>query len=55
MARKADQDASKAAALGKALRGMFKKLENRPAPDHILTVVDRLEAADQPVKKAETA
>jgi hypothetical protein len=42
----------KAAAVDKALRGMFKKLEARPVPEHISTIVDQLEAGDQtPLKK----
>jgi hypothetical protein len=55
MGRKTDQRTEKVERLGKALRGMFKKLENRPTPDHIRTVVEQLEAADRPAKKAETA
>jgi hypothetical protein len=55
MARATDQRTDKAAALQRGLRGMFRKLEGRPVPDHIQTVVDQLDAADQPVKKAETA
>lgn len=43
----------KAAVVDKALRGMFKKLEARPIPDHISTIVEQLEAADQtPLKKS---
>ena len=36
---------TRASAVDNALRGMFKRLEARPAPDHIMTVVDQLEAA----------
>jgi hypothetical protein len=50
-----DQGTDKAAVLQRALRGMFRKLESRPAPDHILAVVDQLEAAQKPAKKVETA
>ena len=42
----------RASAVDKALRGMFKRLEARPVPDHISTIVDQLEAAEQePAKK----
>jgi len=43
----------KAEVVDTALRGMFKKLEARPIPDHISTIVEQLEAADQqPLKKS---
>ena len=47
----------RAATLDKALRGMFKKLEARPVPEHITTIVDQLEAADhdKPRKKSGSA
>jgi hypothetical protein len=34
-----------AAALDAALRDMFRALENRGAPEHVMRVVDQLEAA----------
>jgi hypothetical protein len=34
-----------AAALAAALTGMFRALETRPMPEHILRVVDQLEAS----------
>jgi hypothetical protein len=43
----------KADAVDKALRGMFRRLEAKPVPDHIATIVDQLEAAEnQPLKKS---
>jgi len=43
---------TKVSTVDKALRGMFRRLEARPAPDHIMSIVDQLEAAEQqPVKK----
>ena len=43
----------KAEAVDKALRGMFKKLEARPIPEHISTIVDQLDGLDQqPLKKS---
>ena len=41
----------RASAVDNALRGMFKRLEARPAPDHIMTIVDQLEAAAEAEKK----
>ena len=55
MAGRTDQGTDKAAALERVLRGTFRKLENRPVPDHIRAVVDQLDAADQPAKKPQTA
>jgi hypothetical protein len=53
MARKKASKAEKVKALEKALSGMFKKLERRPAPDHIMSIVDQLdEAAKPPLKKS---
>jgi hypothetical protein len=50
MARKAPPR-NKAEVVDQALRGMFKKLQSRPVPEHISTIVDQLEAADQPPLK----
>lgn len=55
MTRRSDQRTERLALVERGLRGMFRKLANRPVPEHIQTVVDQLEAADQPVKQAETA
>ncbi|MFC3069806.1 hypothetical protein [Phenylobacterium soli] len=53
MATKDGSDRAKKQALDKALRGMFGKLQARPTPDRLMSVVEQLEAADQPpVKKA---
>jgi hypothetical protein len=53
MALKASEKTDKAAVLGSALKGMFKKFERRPIPDHIRTVVDQLDAAEvEPLKKS---
>lgn len=38
-------DRRKAAQLDGALKGLFQGLEARPAPEHVLRVVDLLEAA----------
>lgn len=46
MAPKAPAREKRATALDNALRGMFKKLEARPVPDHISTIVDQLDAAE---------
>lgn len=52
MAKGSDDRAKKTAAkkqeLGKALRGMFRRLEDRPVPDRLMSVVDQLEAAAEP-------
>lgn len=45
MADKMAFDRAKKAALGKALRAMFKRLQARPVPDRLTTAVDQLEAA----------
>lgn len=46
----------KAMVVDEALRGMFKRLEGRPAPAHISAIVDQLEAVDevQQMKKSGT-
>jgi hypothetical protein len=48
MAPKNSANGKKAVALDQALRGMFRKLEARPVPDHISGIVDQLEATAQP-------
>lgn len=48
MAKKDGSDREKKRALDKALRGMFGKLQARPTPDRLISVVDQLDAADQP-------
>jgi hypothetical protein len=39
------KDNQKAVALDAALKGMFHALESRPAPEHVLRIVDQLEEA----------
>jgi hypothetical protein len=46
MASKSTADRTRAEALGKALRGMFKALEARPAPDRLRSVVDQLDEGE---------
>lgn len=48
MARRKASKAAKIEALESALRGMFKKLERRPLPDHISSIVDQLEEPAKP-------
>jgi hypothetical protein len=56
MAAKTVTDRTRKAALDKALRGLFGRLQNRPVPDRLLSVVDQLEAADRPpAKKTKSA
>ena len=51
MARKSPPR-KKAEVVDKALRGMFKKLEARPMPDHIATIDDQLDEPEiEPLKK----
>jgi len=53
MASKTAKDRGKMAALEKGLRGMFGRLQGRPVPDRLMSIVDQLDAADaSPVKKA---
>lgn len=50
---KAVTDHAKKTALDKALRGLFGKLQARPLPDRMMSIVDQLDAADQaPLKKS---
>lgn len=50
---KAVADRAKKTALDKALRGLFGKLQARPLPDRMISIVDQLDAADQaPLKKS---
>lgn len=39
------------AALDEALRGMFRKLEARPLPDHLRSVVDQLAEGEAKTRK----
>ncbi|HEV2531747.1 hypothetical protein [Phenylobacterium sp.] len=56
MAKKAATDRAKKAALDKALRGMFGRLQGRPVSDRLMSIVDQLEAADRPpLKKTKSA
>jgi hypothetical protein len=53
MAKTSKTDGVRKHALDKALRGMFGKLQARPVPERLASVVDQLEAADKtPVEKA---
>jgi hypothetical protein len=53
MAKISKTDGARKRALDQALRGLFGKLEARPVPDRLTSVVDQLDSADQrPVKKA---
>jgi hypothetical protein len=50
--KKKASDREKKAALDKALRGMFSRLQMRPTPDRMISVVDQLEEqANAPLKK----
>lgn len=50
------QKREKAAALDKALRGMFRALETRPLPDRLRSVVDQLdEGQPKPDQDKKTA
>jgi hypothetical protein len=51
MAAKTVSDRAKKTALEKALRGMFGKLQARPTPDRLMSIVDQLDAADRPPLK----
>ena len=46
MAKSSASDRGKKAVLDKALRSAFARLQNRPIPDRLMSVVDQLEAAD---------
>jgi len=53
MATKAATDRAKKTALDKALRGLFGKLQARPLPDRLMSIVDQLDEADRaPLKKS---
>jgi hypothetical protein len=50
---KAVTDRAKKTALDKALRGLFGKLQARPAPDRVMSIVDQLDASNPgPLKKS---
>jgi hypothetical protein len=52
MGKKKASDREKKAALDKALRGMFGRLQMRPTPERLISVVDQLEEqAAAPLKK----
>jgi hypothetical protein len=51
MARDTDAGRAKKTALNKALRGMFKRLEDRPVPNRLTSVVDQLEEPPPPPRK----
>jgi hypothetical protein len=53
MATKSKSDRAKKAAVDKALRGMFGRLQARPVPDRLMSIVDQLDAPDPaPLRKA---
>ena len=54
MARKTVSDRAKTEALEKTLRGMFGRLQARPTPDRLMSIVDQLEAqqVQEPLKKS---
>jgi hypothetical protein len=53
MATKVGTDRAKKSALDKALRGLFGKLQARPLPDRMISIVDQLDEADgAPLKKS---
>jgi hypothetical protein len=41
-------DRKRAAALDAALKGAFKRLEDRGVPEHVMRVVDQLDEQDDP-------
>lgn len=51
MARKPAAQAN-ADALDKALRGLFRMLEQRPVPGRLMSIVDQLEEAVEPLRKS---
>jgi hypothetical protein len=51
MATKSASDRAKKAALDKALRGMFGRLQMRPTPERLISIADQLEAQDEPSLK----
>jgi len=53
MSRKTEDARRKA--LGEKLKAMFRNVEQRPVPDALRAVVDQLEAADPPARKARKA
>ena len=44
-------DREKASALEKALKGMFRSLQNRPVPDRLRSVVDQLDEGETAAPK----
>lgn len=55
MASKTGKDRAKQAALDKGLRGLFGRLQARPVPDRLMSVVDQLEAAEAPAPLKKTS
>jgi hypothetical protein len=51
MARSPTTHRSQKQALDQALRALFGKLEAKPVSDRLKSVVEQLDAADQPAKK----
>ena len=45
-------DRTKTKALDAGLRGLFGRLEARPVPDRLMSIVDQLDAAEPPRRKA---
>ena len=54
MARKSLTEKRKTQALANGLRSMFRALEQRPAPDRLVSVMDQLDEGDEaaPSRKA---
>lgn len=52
MANKSSTKRARREALDKALRAMFGKLEGRPVSDRLKSVVEQLDAAERPQRKA---
>lgn len=48
MATKDGSDRAKKQALNKALRGMFGKLQARPTPERLTSIVDQLDVEEPP-------
>jgi hypothetical protein len=51
MAKKAGSDRARREALDKALKGMFGKLQGRPTPDRLMSVVEQLDENARPQRK----
>jgi hypothetical protein len=52
LASRSATDRAKTSALDKALRSLFGKLQARPTPDRLMSIVDQLDAEPPPLKKS---